>query len=558
MDHDKAARRALLIAKALKHHASVIHNPASIMGNPPPPVARYGMVSPHLTQIAPVARAAGGSADPAFTDADATAQMKYIQDPNIAMPANQVDQDIEGGAYARGGSADPEQAELQRRMQQILRPDSDDPKMVQKFLKAQASYEQPTHERGAYSKRVLPMPAHDVQTTIGPLGNAVPKEAAPLTWNAFHKIGKGGTIFTLGGDRSNLGRLTHINGKPLSWPVDLHAGTKYMAEPNPGAVWANALGAASTLRKNIREAAKKGPVYGAFAPMGPRAVDSSNNMFDALMAQVPTSDISPDDAVKFDKSLQAGEHIKGDEEERAAAQEVMKSWPGIQNAEKARDFASKLSGGHRSAIVKHMEAAPWQKAGFPSVGMTRAAITDPDLLGVAGNLMGHHVVELDPESYDRKNLAFEHSTYKFPTGGKLVGRLPLIERQVAMPDYTDQQVMDKSTLKSGEPTIIHPYSPNAQGRSAYRGNTEMRQAIQPINERMLESIQQTHGTGFADGGEVEQELARGAIPLHPALNIPGVHIRTAEAGHALHLTSKFGNSLPSAVNQAKAATRRRP
>ena len=103
MDHDKAARRALLIAKALKHHASVIHNPASIMGNPPPPVARYGMVSPHLTQIAPVARAAGGSADPAFTDADATAQMKYIQDPNLAMPANQVDQDIEGGGYADGG-----------------------------------------------------------------------------------------------------------------------------------------------------------------------------------------------------------------------------------------------------------------------------------------------------------------------------------------------------------------------------------------------------------------------------------------------------------------------
>ena len=104
MDHDKAARRALLIAKALKHHASVIHNPASIMGNPPPPVARYGMVSPHLTQIAPVARAEGGSADPAFTDADATAQMKYIQDPNLAMPANQVDQEIYGGGYADGGA----------------------------------------------------------------------------------------------------------------------------------------------------------------------------------------------------------------------------------------------------------------------------------------------------------------------------------------------------------------------------------------------------------------------------------------------------------------------
>ena len=66
MDHDKAARRALLIAKALKHHASVIHNPASIMGNPPPPVARYGMVSPHLTQIAPVARAEGGEVSTQF------------------------------------------------------------------------------------------------------------------------------------------------------------------------------------------------------------------------------------------------------------------------------------------------------------------------------------------------------------------------------------------------------------------------------------------------------------------------------------------------------------
>jgi len=60
MDHDKAARRALLVAKALKHHASVIHNPAPVMGNPPPPVARYGTMAPHLTQIAPVARAEGG------------------------------------------------------------------------------------------------------------------------------------------------------------------------------------------------------------------------------------------------------------------------------------------------------------------------------------------------------------------------------------------------------------------------------------------------------------------------------------------------------------------
>lgn len=37
--------------------------------------------------------------------------------------------------------------------------------------------------------------------------------------------------------------------------------------------------------------------------------------------------------------------------------------------------------------------------------------------------------------------------------------------------------------------------------------------------------------GFAKGGSVISRL-RGnkAMPMHPALNIPGVHIRTAEAG----------------------------
>jgi hypothetical protein len=429
--------------------------------------------------------------------------------------------------------------------------------MVQKYLQARASYDMPTHERGAYSARVLPMAAHNVQTTLGPLGNAVPKQAQALTWNGFHKIGKGGTLFTLGGDRSNLGRLTHINGKEMAWPVDLHAGTKYMTEPNPGAVWANAKGARTALRTNILEAAKKGPVYGAFAAMGPTAVDSANNMFDVLMAQVPGSGISKTDAKAFDDSLREGKHIKGSSEKdiqkREAVKEIMKNWPGIQNAEKARDFAKTISGGHRGAIVKYMEAAPWQKAGFPSVGITRAAITDPELLDVSGNMMGHHVVELDPDTYNKKNLAFEHSTYGWPTGGKLIGKLPFIERHVATPDFTEQQVMDKAVVKkTGEPLIIHPYSPNDQGRSSYRGNTEMRQAIQPINERMLESIQEKHGTSFADGGEVNAQsekanalgfthdlyhATRATEPFEKfqmkagrqAHDLPGVHLGTLQA-----------------------------
>jgi hypothetical protein len=420
--------------------------------------------------------------------------------------------------YRKGGSVSPEDAEMQRRMAQLLHPEHEDPAMVQRYLRAQESYEVPTHERGAYSARVLPMAAHDVTTKINSLGNAVGKTAPEMSWHEFHKIGKGGTLFTLGGDRSNLGRLTHINGEKLAWPVDLHAGTKYMTEPNEGAVWANAAGAASALQNNIREAAKKGPVYGAFAPMGPKSVDSSVNMFDALMAQVPKSGISADTAKAIDDSLKAGVHIKGTEPEdiakREKAKQIMEKWPGIMNAKKARDFATGLSGEHRSAIIKHLESAPFQKEGFPSVGLTRAAITDPELLGVSGNMMGHHIVELHEGDYDPQNLAFEHSTYPVPTKGKFIGKIPLIERHVAQPDFTEQQIMHPSVIKkTGEPTIIHPYSPNAQGRSSYRGNTEMRQGIQPVNERMLESIEEKHGSDFAEGGSV-----------HPAMKIHGVHI----------------------------------
>jgi hypothetical protein len=129
------------------------------------------------------------------------------------------------------------------------------------------------------------------------------------------------------------------------------------------------------------------------------------------------------------------------------------------------------------------------------------------MLSVSGNMMGHHLVELHEGEFDPKNLAFEHSTYPVATPGKFVGKIPLIERHVAQPDFVESQLRDKST------SILHPYSPNAGGRSGWRGNNELRQGIQPINERMLESIEEKHGSSFAKGGSV-----------HPASIIPGVHI----------------------------------
>jgi hypothetical protein len=295
---------------------------------------------------------------------------------------------------------------------------------------------------------------------------------------------KGGTLINVGGDRSNLGRLTHINGKQLSWPVDLHAGPKYMLEPNKGAVWANSEGHTTAFNNKIREAAKRGPVYGIYSPMGPNSADTSYHMFDALMAQVDKDAISKKDAEDFDAKLKSGAHMGPNEEIRAKAKEVMKNWPGILNAKEASEFARKLPGEYRGPIVKELDTGVWRDRGFPHVGITRAAITDPDLLGVHGNMMGHRIVEFDPDKLRAEESSMKHATYKAATAGELVGDVPLTERQNVLPKFTAEKLKDRT--KKGE--VIHPYSLDPKGRGTYRMLTEEQKQLEPVDEHWAESV----------------------------------------------------------------------
>lgn len=449
--------------------------------------------------------------------------MKAAGLPGLAPEGDTVDRALQvANGYKSGGDPSYDAAELQRRMQSLLTPHSEDPEVVKKYLQAKQSYETSSGKRGSYSGLVLPMDPHDVKTSISPLEGVTTKTPPEMGWNKFIKMAGKGTILGLGGDRSNLGKLTHIRGKPLAWPVDLHAGVKYMSEPNPGAVWANAGIPATKIRNKILELSKKGPVYGAFAPMGTTSIDSSVNMFDTLMSQIPSSGISKKDAEAFDRSLKSIEHVPSTANPGVKEKyfKEIQDWPGILNAKKAVEFAKKIPGSHRSLIVKHLDKKAWQQSNFPSVGLTRAAITDPDLLKTSGNMLGHTIVELHPDKYDPKNLAFEHSTYPVPTKGQVVARLPMVERHVAMPEYAEQSLMHPSTMKTGEPTIIHPYSPNPMGRSSWRKLTEEQLPAQPINQRMLESIQQAHGTEFSSGGTAKNDVVSRALGLTKTLK-PG-------------------------------------
>jgi hypothetical protein len=329
-----------------------------------------------------------------------------------------------------------------------------------------------------------------------------------MSWEDFYNQAKGATFLNLGGDRSNFGRLTHINDQELSWPVDLHAGTKYMREPSPGAIWANAPEIATSLKNAVRSEAEKGDVYGIFSPMGPQAVDSSHNMFDALMAQIPNQKISKKDAKEFDKALKSGLHFgSGDEAIKAA--EKMASWPGINNAKEASDFARSLSGGDRRAIVQVMDKSSWRDKGFPMVGETRAAITDPELRGLPKGMMGHRIVKFNPENITPESVAFEHSTYPVPTGGEYVGDVPPVLRHYAMPDAVEKLLQQpaKGNL------IVHPFSLDSKGRDSARKFFEEQKLRQEVNQRFLDSVMQ--------GLEHQQHygLKRGGSVIDDALDV---------------------------------------
>jgi hypothetical protein len=455
-------------------------------------------------------------------------------------------------AKARGGSAEDEA--IKAALKQVASPFSRNPEMRQHARRFVDTLKVPQGGEtgsGSYYNIKQPVDVRDVTATVGAIPGVNPLQSKKMSWEDFHKIGKGGTLINIGGDRSNLGRLTHIQDKPLAWPVDLHAGPGYMLEPNPGQVWANNPSHASALKKKILTAAEKGPVFGAYAPMGSQAVDSSHNMFDALMAQVPGSGISKKAAKEFDQALRTGQHVKGnadkDVSKRASAVEYLNDWPGILNAKASSEFAKTLPGSHRSDIVKFMDSKKWRDEGFPGVGMTRVAITDPDIRGAAGNMLGHRIVKFSPDDFSGKSQTFQHSTYTSPTTGSYVGDVPLVQRQYAMPDVTDAMLLKPAAGNR----IIHPFSVDPLGRSTARKLFEEQKQLQPINQRMLDSVQQglekQPDYGFAAGGMVDTN--NDGIPDRH-LDQSGFYNAAAEAAKAIPQAKGTPQQMMSMVQKA--------
>jgi hypothetical protein len=331
------------------------------------------------------------------------------------------------------------------------------------------------------------------------------------TYENLYNVGKGGTLVNLAGDRSDFGRLAHIGGKKLDFPVDVHAGPKYSLEPNPGEVWANAEEHAGKLKDTVTEAEKKGPVVGLYTPMGPQSISSSQHMFEALMAQIKGSGASKDDLKAFDEMLRKGEHFSAkDESNRNNAIEYMKGnfaknkqagpWPGLSNPKEAAEWAKNLPGHHRAAIVNEMEKARWKKLGFPEVGVTRVALTDPSLMSTPQNLIGGRASMLSSSNPRGAEPLFQHSTYGSPTYGQYLMDLPYVQRQYAMPE-----AIKKYTSPTETGTVVHPFSEQSLGRGSFRKLFETNFLTQPINQEWLDTLmtglERQKQYGFNRGGK---------------------------------------------------------
>ena len=467
-------------------------------------------------------------------------QIKSATDNNGHFdPSNPDITKAEGGnveGYGRGGS--PEDDIIRQRLAAIPSIDHPDPAMREKALgiaqktHALTSDYEPNLGQSFYGFKT-PTSPENVQATVNPIPGVNPLNPQKQTYEQFYKTAKGGTLVNLGGDRSRLGRLTHIHGQELAWPVDLHAGPQYMLEPNKGAVWANAAGQTTRNKRLIEDLQKKGPVYGVYSPMGPKSVDSSFQMSDALMSQLAKQKPEPEMVKKFDKELRAG--LFEEPAKRDKAVEKMKEWPGLDDPWGARNFLKTLPGTTRSLIVKHMDKSGYHKAGFPHVGMTRVALTDPELLKTGGNMIGHRVVELTPQSIEAS--AFEHNTYPEITSGRYVADIPLVQRHYALSEAVRQFAEEPH-----KPGVLHPYSENPNARSGFKKMTEEQKLLQNIDEPWLESVQQGLANqkkyGFKKGGIakttstihnspiVEHALGKVSAAL-PALDLP---LMAAKAG----------------------------
>lgn len=212
-------------------------------------------------------------------------------------------------------------------------------------------------------------------------------------------------------DRTRAGGLlASIGDETLSAPVPLQGGADFMrteggimaSEPDAMTRKANAL-------SRIAQETGEAPLL-AYTAMAAQAGDFSRMMSDAVMGQIRPSManmIDPDAVTRYDNFVR--EHVD-------------ENWPGILSPN-AGEYVANMSGTRRRELWQEMDRTSYRDAGFPDIGMTRIAITDPRLLDAQPFDTGLTIGRPDPSFEVTATPENVHATYGGRIGGEYVGGL---------------------------------------------------------------------------------------------------------------------------------------
>ena len=274
--------------------------------------------------------------------------------------------------------------------------------------------------RGPPSKRVMRKSMDEMAEglKVEPLAGATPKRAV----TPEDMLGK--RLLPIFGDRTAVGTLAEIGGQPLSTKVDLQGGMDYSRYEGG---WASNQGAARTLQNRVD--AVGGDVVGVYSPMSPDSGDFSAMMSEAALQMLDTSKVFKKDIKAFNKAV------------RAKRPEFV----GVDSPELAGQLA--LSGPVRTEFIKIMDAARWEKAGFPDVAELRHAITDPALVnlprGDVDPLSGQTLFSMYPGASlgeTATNKTLRHTTYDANIPGDYVGGvMQPVPRSLWFPQFDARQ-----------------------------------------------------------------------------------------------------------------------
>ena len=208
---------------------------------------------------------------------------------------------------------------------------------------------------------------------------------------------------------SNRGLLTGIDEADLARPVLLEGGPDFMVGPAAQAeraMLASGQGIVSTLSNRAKKLAEETgkDIVGTTITMAPDAVDFTTFMSRALAEQLPAASITKKAMKSFDVEMK----------------KVDKNWPGV-GSENIGDYLSSASSDVRKKFVRTMDKKPFYEAGFPSVGKTRVAVTEPDLLDVPAGRAGFALGQIDLDAPLLLNPKVPHETYPVQMVGDYLG-----------------------------------------------------------------------------------------------------------------------------------------